>query len=520
MDPLDLRATSRGRSLIKAVPAIGVSVAAVLILMVIVCTARRKPPHRDYPDRLQVACKARLCALVEFFRLNIEEYGGMPYSASLPEIVDPMCKGWPLRDWGLLACPFNAESREGRLVDSGFRTFNWPSATWRLVHQEVCRGKPPVPQYPPGEVPVGREVPPGLMIAWTSQPVREAKRYVQILPIYGGSFTQDDPVSRSATSTYLLNDSQFEAKMQEIRRALAAMESSEKRGEPGSAPAKKSQQAAPASIGDKSPPRARFQVYTDWPFDPQEARRRQETTAQALGLKIEQDFDLGNGAKMRMVLIPAGEFMMGSPPSEEGRYHDEDLHHVVIDKPFYIGKYEVTQEQWEAVMGDNPSETKKPRNPVDNVSWDDAQVFLGKLNNRSRNGTFSLATEAQWEYACRAGSEKRFCFGDHARDLARYGWYGVTAESRPREVGLLLPNAWGVHDMHGNVYEWCASPYSDCYDGRELKGAEGKGIFRVFRSGSVGIEAGSCRSASRFRLSPSHRGTIGMRAWLIPKALE
>ena len=125
--------------------------------------------------------------------------------------------------------------------------------------------------------------------------------------------------------------------------------------------------------------------------------------------------DLGNGVKLEMVLIPAGEFMMGSPDSEENAEPEEKpQHRVRITKPFYVGKYLVTQEQWEAVMGSKPSHFNGPKNPVEEISWDDCQQFLEKLTAKisTQGGTFVLPTEAQWEYACRAGSTTRYCFGD------------------------------------------------------------------------------------------------------------
>ena len=136
--------------------------------------------------------------------------------------------------------------------------------------------------------------------------------------------------------------------------------------------------------------------------------------------------DLGKGVKLEMVLIPAGEFLMGSPDSDKDASTDEKpQHRVRITKPFYLGKYLVTQEQWEAVMGNNPSHFKGPKNPVEKVSWDDCQQFLDKLNAKSARGRASsqLPTEAQWEYACRAGSTTRYCFGDDESKLGEYAWY-------------------------------------------------------------------------------------------------
>ena len=144
--------------------------------------------------------------------------------------------------------------------------------------------------------------------------------------------------------------------------------------------------------------------------------------------------DLGGGIKMELVLIPAGEFLMGSPDSDNNASDSEKpQHRVRIVKPFYLGKYLVTQEQWKAVMGDNPSHFKGPKNPVESVSWHDCQKFLEKLNRKVGGGGFSLPTEAHWEYACRAGSTTRYCFGDDESGLGGYAWYGANWARRPTQ---------------------------------------------------------------------------------------
>ena len=172
--------------------------------------------------------------------------------------------------------------------------------------------------------------------------------------------------------------------------------------------------------------------------------------------------DLGHGVKLEMVLIPAGEFLMGSPDSDKDAQSDEKpQHRVRITKPFYLGKYLVTQEQWEAVTGTSPSYFKRPKNPVEQVSWEDCRGFVKKLNGKVGGGTFPLPTEAQWEYACRAGSTTRYCFGDEESGLGEYAWYEANSDSKTHPVGGMKRNAWGLYDMHGNVWEWC----QDWYDG-------------------------------------------------------
>ncbi|MGO8691187.1 MAG: formylglycine-generating enzyme family protein [Thermoguttaceae bacterium] len=200
--------------------------------------------------------------------------------------------------------------------------------------------------------------------------------------------------------------------------------------------------------------------------------------------------DLGGGVKTELVLIPAGEFKMGSPDSDKDAYHDEEpQHRVRITKPFYLGKYLITQEQWEAVMGSNPSGFKGAKNPVEHVSWDDCQKFLERLNGKIGGGKFSLPTEAQWEYACRAGSTTRYCFGDDPSQLGDYAWYDKNSGSKTHPVGEKKPNAWGLYEMHGSVWEWCEDWYNDGYyrkSPRDDPTGPTTGWLRVDRGGGEG----------------------------------
>jgi formylglycine-generating enzyme required for sulfatase activity len=213
--------------------------------------------------------------------------------------------------------------------------------------------------------------------------------------------------------------------------------------------------------------------------------------------------DIGGGVKMEFVLIPAGSFRMGYE-KDEGDHRP--VHEVKIPKPFYMGKYEVTQEQWEAVMGKNPSFFKGPKNPVDSVSWDDCQAFLKKLNERIRRGKFTLPSEAEWEYACRAGSRAEFCFGDGRKQLREYAWYEDNSEEKTHPVGEKKPNAWGLHDMHGNVWEWCEDAYHRSYEGAPADGSAwtegGDQGLRVERGGSWERSPTECRSANRIGYRP------------------
>jgi len=178
------------------------------------------------------------------------------------------------------------------------------------------------------------------------------------------------------------------------------------------------------------------------------ARRAPETAtarspvpepSQAGGPRLEtSEADLGGGVKLELVKISAGEFQMGSPSGETDRYdYEGPVHTVRIDKPFWLGKYEVTQAEWEAVMGSNPSNFKGARNPVEQVSWNDCQEFLGKLNARVPGGGFRLPTEAEWEYACRAGTRTRFSHGDDPGygSLGQYGWFDKNSGNKTHPVG-------------------------------------------------------------------------------------
>jgi formylglycine-generating enzyme required for sulfatase activity len=218
--------------------------------------------------------------------------------------------------------------------------------------------------------------------------------------------------------------------------------------------------------------------------------------------------DLGKDVKLEMVLVPAGKFKMGSPASEKGRSDDETQHEVTLTKPFYMGKHEVTQEQWESVMGNNPSSrTKGAKLPVTNVSWEDCQEFIKKLNAKTKGG-YRLPTESEWEYACRAGTTTAYSCGDNLKKSDA----NIDGDSI-KAVGSYRPNAFGLYDMHGNVWEWCNDWYGSLQDGEvtDPKGAA-TGSSRVLRGGSCNGDASLARSSGRNVLSPTFRSNgLGFR---------
>lgn len=230
--------------------------------------------------------------------------------------------------------------------------------------------------------------------------------------------------------------------------------------------------------------------------------------------------------------MPPGSFQMGSPESEEGRYPgEEDPRHAVrLTRGFWLGETPCTQAQWEAVMGENPSENKGDTLPVENVSWTMSQEFCEGLNSRIKNGgfldpeaVFRLPTEAEWEYACRgeAGKDSAFSDGSACTEptgldpaLDRLGWFSENSEEKTHPVAGKEPNERGLYDMHGNVWEWCLDGWRK-YEDKEQKdpvGPQEKGALRVLRGGSAWSNARNCRSACRDQFDPGFRnGDWGFR---------
>lgn len=207
-------------------------------------------------------------------------------------------------------------------------------------------------------------------------------------------------------------------------------------------------------------------------------------------------------AATHFVRIPAGEFVMGSRERP-----DETPHRVIISRPFLMSATEVTQAEWLRVMGSNPSNFRDPRRPVERVSWNEVQEFLRRLNARSRFH-YRLPTEAEWEYACRAGTKTEYAFGDRiSKQQANFDG------SRTMRAGSFPPNRWGLYDMHGNVWEWCADEYCPYPSGTVRDPVNRCGSkFKVIRGGSFYFGADSARSALRYTHEPQLRGfSIGFR---------
>jgi formylglycine-generating enzyme required for sulfatase activity len=234
-------------------------------------------------------------------------------------------------------------------------------------------------------------------------------------------------------------------------------------------------------------------------------------TSDAIGL-VASATQMRTFGEIEFVWCPPGTFVMGTPGDKD----EEIPRQVTLTRGFWIGKYPVTQGQWLRVMGSNPSEFRSVGSdaPVENVSWDDAQIFCS-LVSRANGIQCRLPTEAEWEYACRAGSTGRpYCFDSpYQGDLVDYAWYSKNSGETTHPVGQKKPNAWGLHDMHGNVWEWCADWYDKYTKGpaTDPKGPR-SGSYRVYRGGGWFNVAEICRSAYRLRYYPDSRSfNLGFR---------
>ncbi|MGD0551940.1 MAG: formylglycine-generating enzyme family protein [Sedimentisphaerales bacterium] len=256
-----------------------------------------------------------------------------------------------------------------------------------------------------------------------------------------------------------------------------------------------------------------------------QAAALQKKAAAEAGMPLEKTVELGVDVNMVLVYIPAGEFDMGSPATEIDRDSDEGQHHIKLTKAFYMGKFEVTQLQYRTLMNENNSKFGGDKLPIENVSWYSAGRFLKILSDKT-GLKFRLPTEAQWEYACRAGTTTAFNTGTTIdSDLANYNAKDAYADgiigkylNRTTDVGSYQPNAFGLYDMHGNVWEWCSDIYEKDYykitpnidpNGPQVEGS------RVIRGGGWDEKAYRCRSANRdYRGPKADRSDIGFRVVL------
>ena len=242
--------------------------------------------------------------------------------------------------------------------------------------------------------------------------------------------------------------------------------------------------------------------------------------------ELEPPKKITNTIGMTFTLIPAGEFIMGSPSNEQDREANEDsVHNVKICIPFYLGIYPVTQKEWIQVMESNPSSFKGDDLPVESVSWDDVQDFINKLNDKESTWKYRLPSEAEWEYACRAGTATRYSFGDAEIKLSEYAWYYPAGDEddiskeKLHPAGQKQTNSWGLYDMHGNIWEWVQDCWNNCYDDvnndRPDDGSaweSGNCGFRVNRGGCFLSDAKHCRSAFRNNIDQGYCGRfIGFR---------
>ncbi|NET43682.1 MAG: formylglycine-generating enzyme family protein [Okeania sp. SIO2B3] len=254
------------------------------------------------------------------------------------------------------------------------------------------------------------------------------------------------------------------------------------------------------------PPQPKFSIQT---FTTVIVNRKGEVISRLPGKAEVMRENLGNGISLEMVKIPAGRFFMGSPETEEGRRDSESPQNYVDVPEFFMGKYPVTQAQWSAVMGNNPSYFKGANRPVEQVSWNWATKFCQELSGITGK-KYSLPSESQWEYACRAGTTTPFYFGETiTSELANYYDYrkiyadelrGICCEETT-DVGIFPPNSFGLYDMHGNVWEWCQDVWHDNYNGAPTDGSAwetgGDSNIRLLRGGGWDDYSWVCRCAWR-----------------------
>ena len=232
--------------------------------------------------------------------------------------------------------------------------------------------------------------------------------------------------------------------------------------------------------------------------------------------KAELTMDLGDAVTMDFVLIRPGRFLRGAT---DGTANERPVHEVTLTQPFYLGRCEVSQAQWLALMTNNPSLFLDAQLPVERVSWEQCQRFLAKLGERQPKWKFTLPTEAQWEFACRAGSAERFTFGPGEEELGQHAWFHHNARETTHPVGTMKANAWGLHDMHGNVKEWCADGFA-AYSTGAVTDPQGSAnaVGRVFRGGGWNDYPAQCTASTRDFLYPvGYDDDLGFRVLAVPR---
>jgi len=242
-----------------------------------------------------------------------------------------------------------------------------------------------------------------------------------------------------------------------------------------------------------------------FPAECRDFQAEQRRVSEEEGLPVEVENSLG----MKFRLVPAGTCLIGSPETEPGRGETELLHPSVFGRHFYLGKFEVTQREWQMLMTDNPSRFRGEDLPVEEVTWYDCQEFIRRLNEReglTRQNGYRLPTEEEWEYACRGGAMTAFCFGEDAARLGQWADYADNNYAATSPVGKRRPNILGLYDMHGNVWEWCQDLFKT-YPGDSTPLDQGHD-WRNVRGGNWYVAAAECRSANRCRLPPLSQGNM------------
>lgn len=241
-----------------------------------------------------------------------------------------------------------------------------------------------------------------------------------------------------------------------------------------------------------------------WPFDSKVAAKRQASAAKSLRVPKELTVDLGNGIPLKLILIPPGTFMMGSPetetsnlPAPGARRPNETLHEVTITRAYYMSIYKITQEQYEQIVGTNPSQFPGKSHPVDAVTLDDATRFSERASEKT-NRKIHLPTEAQWEYAARAGTATRYFFGDDEAKIPDYMWYRENSMGKTHPVGQKPPNAWGLYDVHGLLWEYASDFFADSFTAAKIDPTgPTSGAAHTTRGGTYGSRPPFVRSAIR-----------------------